>query len=289
MTRRLIAFYENGNYTVRLYSDGTKVKRTEDDAFIADFPDSIDLKITDQCDLGCPMCHERSSPEGNAGDLSERFLDTLHPGTELAIGGGNPLSHAGIVPFLERMRERGIVCNLTVNGEHLLRERELVESLLCRKLIWGLGVSMTRVNEEVISFAEKHKNTVLHLIAGVFEDYAALYDRGLKILILGYKRFGRGEEFYNARVAGNIESLKAVLPIIVDKFGCVSFDNLALSQLDVRSFVTADAYDAMFMGNDGEGSMYIDLPRREFARSSTSAERYPLSDDIRDMFGKIKT
>lgn len=289
MTRRLIAFYENGNYTVRLYSDGTKVKRTEEDEFLADFPDSIDLKITDRCDLDCPMCHECSSPEGAEGALDATFLDTLHPGTELAIGGGDPLSHAGLVPFLERMRASGIVCNLTVNGEHLLRERELVESLLRRKLIWGLGVSMTRVREEVISFAEEHKNTVLHLIAGVFEDYEALYARGLKILILGYKRFGRGEEFYNARVAGNIESLKACLPTIVDKFACVSFDNLALSQLDVRSLVTEEEYDAMFMGNDGEGSMYIDLPRREFARSSTSTERYPLSDDIRDMFGKIRT
>ena len=289
MTRRLIAFYENGNYTVRLYSDGTKVKRTEEDEFLADFPDSIDLKITDRCDLGCPMCHECSSPEGAEGALDARFLDTLQPGTELAIGGGNPLSHLGLVPFLEKMRARGIVCNLTVNGEHLLRERELVESLLRRKLIWGLGVSITRASEEVISFAEEHKNTVLHLIAGVFEDYEALYARGLKILILGYKRFGRGEKFYNTRVAGNIDLLKACLPIIVDKFECVSFDNLALSQLDVKSIITQEEFDSMFMGNDGEGSMYIDLPRREFARSSTSTARYPLSDDIRDMFGKIRT
>jgi hypothetical protein len=75
--RRLIAFYENGNYTVRLFDDGTKVKRTDGDFFAAEFPDSIDLKITDYCDLGCPMCHERSSTDGKMGALSASFLEKL--------------------------------------------------------------------------------------------------------------------------------------------------------------------------------------------------------------------
>ena len=44
---KLIACYQNGNYTVTLYDDGTKVKETEEEAFIPRFPDSIDLKITD--------------------------------------------------------------------------------------------------------------------------------------------------------------------------------------------------------------------------------------------------
>ena len=197
--RRLLAFYENGNYSVRLFSDGTKVKSTKEDAFLAEFPDSIDLKITDGCDLSCPMCHERSSVNGAVGDLSHPFLMTLHPGTELAIGGGNPLSHEGLVPFLERMRKEGIVCNITVNGAHLKRDMAFVSSLLDRGLIFGLGVSITSLDDEVIEFAKRNKNTVLHLICGVFREYEGLFEKGLKILMLGYKRFGRGCDFYDAR------------------------------------------------------------------------------------------
>lgn len=286
--RRLLAFYENGNYTVRLFSDGTKVKKTADDAFLAEFPDSIDLKITDFCDLGCPMCHERSSEEGAAGDLSAAFLKTLHPGTELAIGGGNPLSHPELVRFLLEMRERGIICNLTVNGVHLKRERELVETLIKRRLIYGLGVSLNEADEEILEFAEQYDNTVLHLICGVFTDYEKLFGQGLKILMLGYKRFGRGEAFYNTRVEGNIAEAKALLPTMVDKFACISFDNLALSQLDVKSLVSKEEYEMMFMGDDGSGSMYIDLVSERFAVSSTSAERYPITSDIVSMFRKIR-
>ncbi len=286
--RRLIAYYENGNYTVRLFSDGTKIKKTLDDEFSAEFPDSIDLKITDFCDLGCPMCHERSCLDGRAGDISAAFLETLHPGTELAIGGGDPLSHPDLLPFLLKMRERGIICNLTVNGVHLKRKRELVETLIERRLIYGLGVSVTVADEETICFAERYENTVLHLICGVFTDYEKLFGRGLKILMLGYKRFGRGEAFYDARIEGNIAEAKANLPTMIDKFECVSFDNLALSQLDVKALVSEDDYEKMFMGDDGSGSMYIDLVREQFARSSTSLDRYPITSDIVSMFRKIK-
>ena len=112
---KLLTVYRNGNYTVKLYSDGTKVKTTKDDKFIADFPDSMDLKITDYCDMNCPMCHEKSSINGKHGNLNEEFLSTLKRGTELAIGGGNPLSHPDLIPFLTGMKEQGVICNLTVN------------------------------------------------------------------------------------------------------------------------------------------------------------------------------
>ena len=286
--RRLLARYENGNYTVKLFSDGTKVKSTAEDSFRASFPDSIDLKITDRCDLGCSMCHERSSPSGAEGDRSAPFLGTLAPGTELAIGGGDPLSHGGLVRFLEEMRARGVICSLTVNGEHLKKSRELVKSLLKRELVHGLGVSISHTDPEVIAFAEENKNAVLHLINGVYEDYPSLFDRGLKILILGYKRFGRGEAFYNARVADIMQKTKELLPTMVDKFACISFDNLALRQLSVDALLSDADFSRMYMGDDGEASMYIDLAGREFARSSTSTERYTLLDDVSSMFERVR-
>ena len=117
----LLAKYKNGNYSVRLYDDGTKIKSTLYDDFVADFPDSIDLKITDYCDVNCPMCHESSSINGRHADLNSPFLDTIGSGTELAIGGGNPLSHPDLAQFLARMKNRGVICNLTVNERHLLK------------------------------------------------------------------------------------------------------------------------------------------------------------------------
>ena len=56
---RFISTYVNGNHSVRLYSDGTKIKETtdpNDDHFTYEFPESFDLKITDYCDAGCLYC-----------------------------------------------------------------------------------------------------------------------------------------------------------------------------------------------------------------------------------------
>ena len=286
---KLIAVYQNGNYSVKLYSDGTKIKTTKDDKFIANFPDSMDLKITDYCDMNCPMCHEKSSVNGKHGNLNEDFLSTLKRGTELAIGGGNPLSHPDLIPFLTRMKKQGVICNLTVNETHLKKDREFIDKLISQNLIYGLGVSIKAYNEYAVSFAKSYKNTVLHVINGIFEDYDKISNQDLKILILGYKMFGKGEKYYNSEIESNKQHTQEILPSLLNKFDCVSFDNLALEQLDVKSIISPEDYESMFMGNDGEATMYIDLVNRQFAKSSTSVDRYPMEKDIITMFNTVKT
>ncbi len=284
----LLAYYQNGNYTVKLYSDGTKIKSTHSDKFIAEFPDSMDLKITDYCDMNCPMCHEKSSVNGREGNLSENFLSTLKRGTELAIGGGNPLSHSGLVDFLERMKAQGIICNLTVNEAHLKKDQALIEDLISKKLIYGLGVSIKAYNSHAVELAKAYKNTVLHIINGIFTDFDKLSNQDLKILILGYKKFGKGKDFFSPQIEANMQKTKELLPTLIGKFDCISFDNLALNQLDVKGLISKEDYEKMYMGDDGEATMYIDLVNRQFAKSSTSNDRYPLENDIIKMFNIVK-
>ena len=97
----LIGRYTNGNYNVSIFEDGTKIRENELDSLDPNFPENIDLKITDFCDAGCLYCHENSTKNGLHGDLDVAFIETLKPYTELAIGGGNPLDHPSLVPFLE--------------------------------------------------------------------------------------------------------------------------------------------------------------------------------------------
>ena len=89
-----------GNYLVKIFKDGSKVRFTLDDYYNPSFPESIDIKITNYCDNNCPMCHEKSSVNGNHGNLDALFLKTLTKGTELAIGGGNPFAHPDLENFL---------------------------------------------------------------------------------------------------------------------------------------------------------------------------------------------
>ena len=47
--RRLLAQYQNGNYMVYLFDDGTKVRETEGDDFIPAFSENTDVCLTKKC------------------------------------------------------------------------------------------------------------------------------------------------------------------------------------------------------------------------------------------------
>ena len=68
--------YINGNVKVTLYTDGTKIQEWSDDELANPiFPNSMDIKITNFCDLNCKFCHEMSNINGKHGDLE--FLKSI--------------------------------------------------------------------------------------------------------------------------------------------------------------------------------------------------------------------
>ena len=289
---KILYQYKNGNYFVTIYPDGTKIRKTMDDDFIPIFPESIDIKITNYCENNCPMCHESSNINGAHANLNHPFLTTLHKGTELAIGGGNPLSHPQLNTFLHLMKIKGVICNMTVNEIDFIKNKERIKKLIDDKLIYGLGISLLNEKyvEEICDFAKENPNTVIHLIAGIVDKkiMSKLYDKDLKILLLGYKTFGRGKSFFNNQITDNINYLKDNLNDISTHFKIVSFDNLAIDQLVVQNNLTEEEFEKYYMGDDGSFTMYIDLVKEEFGASSISNTRYRLKDNIIDMFKIVR-
>ena len=53
---KLLGTYQNGNYTVKIYDDGTKIRENDLDFFEPDTVESMDIKITNSCDKMCPFC-----------------------------------------------------------------------------------------------------------------------------------------------------------------------------------------------------------------------------------------
>ena len=66
----------------------------------------------------------------------------------------------------------------------------------------------------------------------------------------------------------------------------LSFEEIAE---DYFSYAFGEDWKQFYMGDDGSATMYVDMVNREFAKSSTSTERYTLEDDIVTMFEKIRT
>ena len=289
-----IVQYKNGNYTViRDLDSGTLVKMNDLDFLEADFPDSFDLKITNSCDMGCKFCHENSLPNGKHGDImNAKFINTLHPYTEIAIGGGNPLEHPDLIAFLKKLKQLKMIPNMTINQVHFMKNKDLIKYLIDNELIYGLGVSLVNANESFINEVSKYPNAVIHVINGVHsvDELKKLYDKGLKLLILGYKEFRRGKDFYSNKVIESESELYTNLEDLIKHFKVVSFDNLALKQLNPKRLLTEEKYDRYYMGADGQTTMFIDLVKEEFSTSSTTPEdkRHKLLDNIIDMFNIIK-
>jgi len=291
----LLGQYINGNYNVSIYSDGTKVRETlvpEDTSFISEFPECMDVKITNQCDMGCPYCHENSTVDGLHGELlSNQFVDTLKPYTEIAIGGGNPLSHPQLAEFLILLKSRNIIANITVNQTHFMKDTTFIDNLISMDLVKGIGVSFTHYDESFIELAQQYPNLVLHVINGVvnYSDLENMFGKNLKLLILGYKEIRRGINYHSQQVEDNKQIIYDNICKIVNGFKVTSFDNLAIKQLELKRIFTRNNWDEFYMGDDGQYTMYIDLVKQEFARSSISQTRYNLTDNIVDMFNMVKS
>lgn len=297
----LIGQVKNGNYIMQLWSDGTKIRYNNLDYFEPENVESIDLKITNRCygvnGTLCSMCHEGSSPHGEHADIMNlKFIDTMLPYSEVAIGGGDVLLHPDLIPFLEKLKEQKLIANITVRQNRFMDSQALLHYLVDKELIRGLGVSVSTPTDEFIKEAKEYKNLVAHVINGIvgIDALKKLSYNNLKILILGYKQFRRGETLYN--MLGNvIESKKIILYNILPKivrdgwFKCVSFDNLAIEQLNPKRFMSEDEWQRFFMGTDGSYTFYVDAVNQEFAISSTSTVRYPIEDDAKIMFNKIRS
>lgn len=291
----LLGRYKNGNFVTTILSDGTKIRETEDDEFIPSFAENMDVKLTNKCDGGCAWCHEGSSINGKHGDiLNEKFIDTLHPYQEIAIGGGDATSHPDLIPFLQKLKEQKVIANMTVNQIHFEKKQELIKKLVDEKLIYGLGVSLVNPTKHFIELIKQYPNAVIHVINGVLKpsDTKALENNNLKMLILGYKHLRRGNEYFEEE-QNDIETkqqwLYENLEDIIQKFKVVSFDNLAIEQLDVKRLLTQEEWNEFYMGDDGKVTYYVDMVERKFAQSSTAPfdKRYDLLDSVDDMFEVI--
>lgn len=241
-------------------------------------------------------CYAGCSKNGKEADImTHSFIDNLPPYTELALNGNEPL-HTDLIPFLGKCRNLRLIPSLTVNQYTFMKNAELLRELSNNKMLYGLGVSLTNPNEEFIETIKTFPNAVIHVVNGIVttDQLKILANHGLKLLILGYKEFGRGVEYYGYN-ALNVEYEKSelynTLPEIINDnwFDVVSFDNLAIEQLDVKRLMSEDEWGSFYMGDDGFATFYVDLVEKKFYKNSMSNIGYPITDNAIDMFNVIRS
>lgn len=269
--------YQNGDYTAHINSNtGTKIR---DDNNTLDpkpeFAENCDITITTKCSQECDFCYLGCNKNGKDADiLKYNFIYHLHPYTEFAIN-GNDLNHPQFVNLLELLKSQNVFANITVNQNQFLNNIEQINKLYDDKLIHGIGISVEWATDNFINQVKQFPTAVIHTICGItgLADYYELAEQHLKILILGYKDLGRGHTCYKQyehEIRRNQKQLHDILPTMIagNWFDTLSFDNLAIEQLDVKTLLSDEQWESFYMGDDGQFTFYLDLVNNTFAKSS---------------------
>lgn len=304
----LLHAYKNGNVNVSLFADGTKTRVWEGEQRVA-FPESIDLKVTNYCGVGCSYCHESSTAKesnrrGADRAALENLLAPLPAGIELAIGGGNPTDWPELSSFLWWANRKGFVCNITMH-QHSLQDNFVKNYVLemGAVMIRGIGISVhndilldrsadpdgrlfSDSNLEISPFLKDvlaaSPNCVFHVIAGVHKytiiEHLCEHIVSPKILVLGYKRHGFGKTVDEAMLAHKLRWFRyGIVKAMTYSHNRpqISFDNLAIEQLNIRGLLKPEAWDKHYMGPDFTTSMYVDAVQQVFAPTSTTTNKTP--------------
>lgn len=218
----------------------------------------------------------------------------MRPYTEIAINVQKPLP-SDLDRFILEMYSRRIIVNITINQNHFMDDNfwEQIDGWINLGWINGIGISLTDPTQD--GFIEKVKhypNAVIHVIAGVtpWEDIQYLMGYGLKLLILGYKKTGRGKKYYDGMFIPIITQMKYLeggLDEVINGFKVVSFDNLAVEQLHLKDKLTDKQWEMFYGGDDGTVTFFIDLVKGVFARNSMSQIAYPIGDKTIDEMFKV--
>ena len=268
---------------------------SKDDECIPEYPELIDLKITNMCEHGCPFCYMNATKDGEHAKLSflktivsqfARPSDAYYHRCEFSIGGGNILLYPDLDKLFAYMHSRGHIVNVTIKADDvskILEDERLLE--LFDKYVNGIGVSVLDVTDiEKINALYDHTSTksdftlskkyvVAHLIPellGKEKTLAikkALFEnqRWVPMLFLGYKQTGRAIKPVDKFTEQDLDDLfEGYRTISVD----TTFANTYMDYIK-----THFSYKYSITNMEGEYSMYIDGVGEKAYKSSYNLEK----------------
>lgn len=266
-------------YPEMLNSTGGRLRfMTEDTDPVPEYPELIDLRITNRCDHGCKFCFMNSGINEKDADINElmSFINELRTKTEFSIGGGNVLLYPELEKLFEHIDERGHIINVTVNVKDcntILNNKRFKR--IFAKYVDGIGVSVFSESDldkffEFKAAFEKIENrndrggfNRKYIVAHTVPEYVGMAEmtKILKriedsktwapVLFLGYKENGRGANCeYHKFTEGDIKELfKDSWSISIDTMFAKRYGDFIKKIYSTRYCLTE---------NEGEYSMYVD-------------------------------
>jgi len=259
------------------------------------YPELVDLKIIDYCESNCPYCYQNSSIEGKYVDKQKlysifyRLSD--HKVFEVAIGGGDVMSHPDIMEILGYCRNLGMIPNISVRSTSWLHDEKKRRVL---ELCGGIAFSVSNSNEienidKIFTDLKLPKNKVTFQVILELVDLADIIKACKNpnetywlypLTILGVKDVGRGKGFEWKKVdeswvklVSRSQSNTGIDTILARKYHD-DLDKYGVSRL-------------LRTEEEGKFSMYIDAVNGKFGESSYCDTLYDFNPDKFNWFDEM--
>lgn len=278
------ALHQNGNYYILTdFQDNKRLalrlSESPDMDLIPEYPELVDIKLTDVCHIGCTWCYQDSTSDSLHGDLDviKTVISALKPEiTEVAFGGGDVLQHPDIVEILKYSRDCGLSSsNITMNWQSILRYEDKVKEVM--PFLDAIGISITGKGQ-IPLVVEKLKEINCYIPSRIcFHVIPDLYSKDLlvkllkeikdyslesDVLFLGFKTNGRG---FTAD-SRHVDDMSDIFDyIVLNKVSLQCDTKFVKDYLEiVKEYGNELTYDI----KEGEFSMNIDCVEEFYSQSS---------------------
>ncbi len=275
---------KNGNYFLNIYNEDEHIRVSErwiDDNLntaIPEYPEMIDIKITNKCNVGCKWCYQDSQNEIDSEKNNFKFikeiLNQIPSYVELAIGGGDVLEVSFIDSLLKEI-ERFSSKNFTINYKSLLINKELNRKNLEKivKNSSAIGISINNAKEikktlflfKKLGFSKEIDKICFHIIPDIikYEDLEMILSEisktNTRVLLLGYKVFGRGITYQKKSNKHDINKIQRLLNDLTNNYNTfIKVDTKFSKDYELQNINI----------NEGEFSCNVDAPLKTVSPSS---------------------
>jgi hypothetical protein len=171
------------------------------------------------------------------------------------------------------MYKKGVFVNMTCHQQHMLQNQGWL--LMASQYISCIGVSSADFDDkDMLSLIEHLERNgvqiIIHAINGV--DTVKDFMKNRRVLILGFKNKGRGEE---TKFKNTLD-----LKWLKDNAKVLGFDELGLEQLKPFEVleINEEDYERLHMGKDGQFTYYVDLVEMTYSVNSLQEKKFNIND-----------
>ena len=311
---------KNGNYYIlygNMFHKKEKLRLQIDSIpdIIPEYPELVDMKITNACEHKCPFCYMNSVSEGEHAKKEDiyRILRKFKIKTEFALGGGNVLLHPDFTSIVKHIHNKDHIVNITIRYDDTktIENNKNIKRAI-KKYVSGIGISVQKAKDVDVAsdfikeMLDLGKHVSLHIIPEMIgsdksvdiinkmtEINDILLDSGIenkcKVLLLGLKQSGRAKEFkYDLLSEDELLSLEEA-----SKYQfCVDTSFVNTYEYFFKTYYN-DHEEFFLTRNEGEFSMYIDAVNNKAYASSYKTDiedgiNIREEQEIKDVFGEIR-